>query len=192
MRPFDSLEERELVARAKEGDVEAFEFLVRRFQGSIYGLCYRLTGVHQSADDLSQETFIKAYFALSQFHDGLSFFTWIRRIAINNCLNHLRAGKREEPLGEKENRVPGNSGSSPGSPQDELLRNRMEQDFAKALRALPSKLRAVFVLRVFDDLNYREIAQVLDIPEGTVMSRLNRARQKLKTRLAHYLSRRGR
>jgi len=184
MRQIDEWEEKKLVSRAKEGDMEAFELLVKKFQHSIYYLCHRMTGAHQSADDLSQETFIKAYFALSRFRDGMNFYSWIRKIAVNASLNYLKAGKREEPLGEREN-------LASDLPQDELQRNQIEEKFQEALKALPPDQKTVFILRVFDNESYKNIAQLLNISEGTVMSRLNRARKKLKKAMADYLLRRS-
>ena len=183
MRQPDPWDERQIITRAKEGDMEAFELLVKRFQQSIYYLCLRMAGTPQVADDLSQETFIKAYFALPTFQDGMNFFSWIRKIAVNTSLNYLKAGKREEPLGGRDNVVM-------DLPQDELQKNEIEKKFQEALRALPSDQRAIFILRVFENQSYRDIAQILDIAEGTVMSRLSRARNKLKAALADYLVRR--
>lgn len=183
MRQPDQWDERQLISRAKEGDMEAFELLVKKFQQSIYYLCLRMAGSPQAADDLSQETFIKAYFALPKFQEGMNFFSWIRRIAVNASLNHLKAGKREEPLGRRDNVIM-------DLPQNELQKNEIDEKFQEALKALPPDQKTVFVLRVFENQSYREIAQALDIAEGTVMSRLNRARSKLKAALADYLGRR--
>lgn len=183
MRQMDHGEEQRLVAMAKKGDMDAFERLVKMFQHRIYYLCLRMTGTHQVADDVAQETFIKAYFALPTFKDRLSFYSWIRKIAVNTSLNHIKAGKREEPLGERDNAIP-------ALPHDELQQNEVEQKFREALQALPPDQKAVFVLRVQEDQSYRDIARTLHIAEGTVMSRLNRARQKLKAALAGPLGRR--
>lgn len=184
----DNSSEKRLIALAKEGDMEAFESLVRKHQKSIYYLCHRMTGTHQSADDLSQEAFIKAYLSLSSFKDGMSFFTWIRKIAVNNSLNFLKANKREELLGDNESRVPDNASSADRElPQDKLQRNRLEQKFKEALNALPVKQRIIFILRFYENQSYEEISQILDLPKGTVMSRLSRARKKLKTLLADFM-----
>jgi RNA polymerase sigma-70 factor (ECF subfamily) len=174
---LDPTEERTLVAKAKEGDMDAFERLVRVFQHPIYFLCLRMAGAPQAADDLAQETFIKAYFALSHFKDGLDFYAWIRRIAVNSALNYLRAARREEPLGDRE------ASDTNTLPQDELLSHEAEQRFREALEALPSDQKAVFVLRVYENQSYREIARTLGLSVGTVMSRLSRARHKLKNAL---------
>lgn len=184
----DNDSEKRLIALAKEGDMEAFESLVRKHQKSIYYLCHRMTGTHQSADDLSQEAFIKAYLSLSSFKDGMNFFTWIRKIAVNNSLNFLKANKREEFLGDNESRVPDNASSTDRElPQDKLQRNRLEQKFKEALNALPVKQRIIFILRFYENQSYEEISRTLDLPQGTVMSRLSRARKKLKALLADYM-----
>lgn len=185
MRHLEPTEERALVARAKEGDMDAFEDLVRAFQHPIYYLCLRMAGAPQAADDLAQETFVKAYFALNQFRDGLDFYAWIRRIAVNSTLNYLRKTRREEPLGDREAK------DTDSQPQDELLNHEAEKRFQEALEALPSEQKAVFVLRVYENQSYREIAQTLGLSEGTVMSRLSRARQKLKDALTGPGSRGG-
>ena len=188
MRQNEKDDEKRLIARAKEGDMEAFESLVRRYQQSIYYICRRMTGVHQTADDMSQETFIKAYFSLSRFKDEMNFFSWLRKIAINNSLNYLKSHKREELLGERENTITEKASSTLQElPQETLLRNRLEQKFRKALDALPADQKTIFMLRFYQNLSYKEIAQSLNLPNGTVMSRLNRARKKLRSLMADYL-----
>jgi RNA polymerase sigma-70 factor (ECF subfamily) len=184
MRHVDPSEERRLVARAKEGDMDAYERLVKAFERPVYYLCLRMTGAPQAADDLAQETFIRAYGALAGFKEGLDFYAWLRRIAVNAALNDLRATKREEPLGDRD------PAHYKDLPQDELLRREAERKVQEALGALPSDQRTVLVLRVFEDRSYRDIARDLGISQGTVMSRLSRARKKLKTSLADLLERR--
>jgi RNA polymerase sigma-70 factor (ECF subfamily) len=187
MRQDDNNEERMLITKAKQGHVEAFETLVKRYQQSIYFLCRKMTGSHQSADDLSQDTFIKAYFALDTFKDGMNFFTWIRKIAINNSLNFLKKSKREESLGDNVENIRDQSSIGQELPQEMLRRNRMEQTFKKALKTLPAEQKIVFVLRVFENQSYKEMAKILNISKGTVMSRLSRAREKIKSAMAEHL-----
>jgi RNA polymerase sigma-70 factor (ECF subfamily) len=187
MRQDEKNEEYMLITQAKKGNVSAFETLVKRYQSTIYYLCRRMTGSHQSADDVSQETFIKAYFALNSFKDGMSFFTWIRKIAVNNSLNFIKVSKREEPLGDSAEKIAGNSSLGQELPHEMLQRNQAEEKFKSALKALPPEQKIVFILRVYEDLSYKEIARLLEIPEGTVMSRLSRARGKLKSSMAEYL-----
>jgi len=180
--------ERELIERAKQRDMEAFEILVRRYHRSIYYLCHRMSGAHQTADDLSQEAFIKAYMSLSSFKDGMSFFSWLRKITVNNNLNYLKANKREGLLGDRENMIPENASSTDHElPLDKLQKKRIEQNLKKALNALPVDQRIVFILRFYEDQSYKEIANILGLRVGTVMSRLSRARTKLKTLLADYM-----
>lgn len=189
MRP-DNANDQELIARAKKGDMDAFESLVRKYQRLIYALCQRITGAHQMADDLSQETFIKAFVALPHFLDGHDFYSWIRRIALNNCFNSLKKWKREKPLAKEDNVARQNFLSAPNeSPPDAVQRDELERKFKEALRLLPPDQKAIFTLRTFENMSYGEIAQTLHIPPGTVMSRLNRARNKLKIHMADYLRR---
>jgi RNA polymerase sigma-70 factor (ECF subfamily) len=189
MRPDDD-GERSLIAKAKTGDMDAFESLVRKYQRAVFLLCHHITGTPQTADDLSQDTFIKAYLALPHFSDGHAFFPWIRRIALNNCFNYLKKRKRERPLAEEEKVARPNFLSSPNeSPPDSVQREELERKFREALQALPPDQKVIFSLRAFENLSYQEIAQALHIPTGTVMSRLNRARNKLKVQMAEYLGR---
>jgi RNA polymerase sigma-70 factor (ECF subfamily) len=190
MRPNGNTDDQELIVKAKEGNMEAFETLVRKYQRTIYVLCHRITGAHQTADDLSQETFIKAFLALPHFIDGHDFFSWIRKIALNNCFNYLKKWKRERALKMEENVARPNFLSSPHeSPPDTVQRDEMERKFKEAFKTLPPDQRIIFALRAFEDMSYEEISHALRIPPGTVMSRLNRARKKLKAHMAEYLRR---
>jgi len=190
MRPTDETEDKTLIERAKMGDQKAYESLVRRYQHSIYRLCLGMTGTHPSADDLAQETFIKAYFALARFKEGTNFYAWIRRIALNSSLNYIKRRRREEPLGDRAGDNPGAVFSSKiETPHDELLRNDTGRTVNKALKALPPKLRAVFMLHAVEGLKYEDIARTLGLPAGTVMSRLSRARHRLRKSLAGCLGR---
>lgn len=188
MRQYEKNGDKKLILRAKDGEMDAFETLVKKYQKPVYALCRRMTGEHQSADDLSQETFIKAYLSLQKFKNGMSFFSWIRKIALNNSLNYLKKRKREEPLGIREIKVTENLNSSPSElPPEQLQRNVLELKFKEAIEALPLNQKTVFILRVFDNLSYKVIADLLNIPPGTVMSRLSRSRNKLKSLLAEHL-----
>jgi RNA polymerase sigma-70 factor (ECF subfamily) len=188
MSQHEHSEDQMLISKAKRGDSQAFESLVRKYQKPIYYLCHRMTGAHQSADDLSQDTFIKAYLSLQSFNEGMNFFSWIRRIAVNSALNFLKKRKREKPLGEREMRL----SESPDAPRqerppDQLQKKQMENKFKKALDGLPDDQRVIFVLKVYENQSYEQIARMLKIPHGTVMSRLSRARQKLKSEMSDFL-----
>ncbi|HUU52415.1 MAG TPA: sigma-70 family RNA polymerase sigma factor [Candidatus Heimdallarchaeota archaeon] len=181
-------EEKMLIVRAKRGDTKAFESLVRKYQKPIYYLCYRMTGAHQAADDLSQDVFIKAYFALSHFKEEMIFFAWIRKIAVNRAINYLKVWKREKSMGGDEMRVSRNPDASPQEmPEETYQRKQMVKTFKQALQELSAEQRAIFILKVYENQSYEQIAMTLNIPQGTVMSRLSRARQKLKNAMADYL-----
>lgn len=189
-RPDGHVEDAVLVRRAQQGDMDAYESLVRRYQERIYALCRRLTGAHQSADDLAQETFIKAYFALARFDAQWPLYPWLRRIAVNSGLNYLKTRGRERPL---EDGRPGGTIMPPAprgdDPEGQLESAEFQARLDRAVASLPADQRSVFVLRVHEGLSYDEIGKTLGLPLGTVMSRLNRARQKLKEELAEALGR---
>jgi len=172
--------------------MDAFESLVREYQQVVYAFCRRLTGAHQSADDLAQETFIKAYFALSRFDPKWPFFPWLRKIALNTSLNYLKTRKRERPLESGPREVRGiDPPAVEDQPQVRFEKAEFEERFLRAVDSLPDEQRRVFVLRFYENLSYDEISKTLDLPSGTVMSRLNRARLKLRALLADSLSRRS-
>ncbi len=181
-------EDHMLIADAKKGSMEAFESLVRKYQKSIYYLCRIMTGTHQSADDLSQETFVNAYFSLSSFKEGTNFFPWIRKIAVNKTLNYLKKRKREFPLDRSTAEKTLNPGPQVNDkPLDTLHIQELNTKLRESIHGLPDEMKSVFVLKVFEDMSYKEISDTLNIPLGTVMSRLNRARQRLKSSLSEFL-----
>ncbi|MCX6568827.1 MAG: sigma-70 family RNA polymerase sigma factor [Candidatus Aminicenantes bacterium] len=189
-RPAEHPEDAVLVRKAQQGDMDAFESLVRNYQQRVYALCRRLTGAHQSADDLAQETFIKAYYALGRFDAQWPLYPWLRRIALNSGLNYLKARKRERPLFEGTLGARRTPFSAPAdSPEEQLERAEFEARFERAVASLAADQRSVFVLRFHESMSYEEISRTLDLPIGTVMSRLNRARQKLKSLLTDSLAR---
>jgi RNA polymerase sigma-70 factor (ECF subfamily) len=191
VKPHEHPEDAVLIRKAQEGDVDAFESLVREYQQTVYALCRRLTGAHQSADDLAQETFIKAYFALSRFDARWPFYPWLRKIAVNASLNYLKSRNRERPLLDEAIAVRGvEPRPVQDLPQARLEQAEFEEKFRKSVDSLPDEQKSAFVLRFYEGLSYGEISRTLGVPHGTVMSRLNRARQKLKALLADSLERR--
>jgi RNA polymerase sigma-70 factor (ECF subfamily) len=189
-RPNEHPEDAALVRKAQQGDMDAFEDLVRRYQHRIYAVCRRLTGAHQSADDLAQETFIKAYLALARFDAQWPLYPWLRKIAVNSGLNYLKTRGRERPIEDGslgDRRAPAAARSD--DPEERLERAEFQARLDWAVESLPADQKSVFVLRFHESLSYEEISRTLDLPLGTVMSRLNRARQKLKDLLADSLGR---
>jgi RNA polymerase sigma-70 factor (ECF subfamily) len=188
MRPIADANEQDIISRAKGGDMNAFEFLVRKYQRLIYALCHRITGAHQAADDLAQDTFIRAYQALPSFIDGREFYPWVRKIAVNNSLNFIKKRNREAPLADEETLTrPNHLSSHHESPPETAERDELERKFKEALQALPADQKVIFTLRAIENLSYAEIAKALHIPTGTVMSRLSRARKKLRADMAGFL-----
>lgn len=182
-----TLDDSELVEKAKEGDQSAFELLVKKYQKGIYRLTYRMTNDHFTADELAMETFIRAYKAIKRFRKDANFFNWIYTIAVRLCLNHIKKEKRKVNI-DPENI---NTLVHGKKHDDELLQRVIAKEtnikIREAIQLLPEKLRVVFLLRVDEEQSYEEISKILRIPTGTVMSRLNRARERLKRSIGSYL-----
>jgi len=173
-----------LLARARGGNLSAFEEIVKRYQRRVYATALRIVRRHELADEVAQEAFLRAFETLARFDLGRPFGPWICRIAANLAINHFRSpAAREQPLPDPAPEPP----SSAQGPLDRLLDGEAREVLDRALADLPPEQRAVFALRVFDELSYREIAEALGIQIGTVMSRLARARERLRTALAPYL-----
>lgn len=176
--------EADLLAKACGGNLFAFEEIVKRYQRRVYGVALRIVRRHDVADDVAQEAFIRAHRALASFDRARPFGPWIARIAANLAVNHVRSPQaREEGLPEGHAELPA---SDPG-PLGGVLDGEARAVLDAALAVLPPEQRSVFVLRVMEDLSYREIADALGLSLGTVMSRLARAREKLRVALVPYL-----
>jgi len=178
------MEEKEelLVKRAKRGDVSAFSELVRRYERYVLNLVYRTLGRSEDAEDIAQEAFVKAFLNIKKFKEESKFSTWLSKIVINLCMDKIREkANKEENLEEGVwLTIPQ---SSYYSPEETVERLEIQEGIKKAVMSLPEELRIVFVLREFEDLSYQEISEMLDIPIGTVESRLYRARMKLRSLL---------
>jgi RNA polymerase sigma-70 factor (ECF subfamily) len=174
----------DLLAKARGGNLFAFEEIVKRYQRRVYAVARRIVGRHDVADDVAQEAFLRAYRALDRFDLERPFGPWICRIAANLAINEVRSPEaREEALPEGHGETP----SRAADPLEGVLEVEAREVLGAALERLPAEQRAVFVLRSQEELSYREIAEALGISEGTVMSRLFRARQRLREALKPYL-----
>jgi len=183
---MDDTPDGELIRRAKQGDRAAFGLLVRRYQRKVYALCFRLGGSHDVADDLTQEAFIKAFQAVGTFDESYPFGGWIARIAANNAFNYLNRQKFQLNGEESELALDQMAAADP-DPQQMLTQQEIDKRYQQALAQLPPDYRIVFVLRMQEEMSYADIATTLKINEGTVMSRLHRARQKLMLALKDLL-----
>ena len=173
-----------LLARARQGDLAAFEEVVRRHQRRVYGVALRIVRAHDVADDVAQEAFVRAWRSLDRFDLGRPFGPWICRIAANLAVNHVRSPRaREEGLPEGY----GETRSADPGPLGNVLDAEARRVLDAAVGSLSAEQRAVFVLRTVEEMSYEEIAGALGISPGTVMSRLFRARERLAKALAPYL-----
>lgn len=179
-RPRVAAGDAALLARAREGDPQAFAALVGRFDRPLRALAFRLLGDRQRMDDALQEAYVKAYRALPSFSGNAAFSTWLYRIVYNACLDELRRTRRlvELPLDG------GSAGAAPSAGPEEAVARRV--DLAAALGALPVELRAVVLLVDAEGMSYDEAGEVLGVPVGTVASRLSRARTALREALAEH------
>jgi RNA polymerase sigma-70 factor, ECF subfamily len=177
-------DESDLLFRASEGDGVAFEEVVRRYQRRVYAVALRVVRRHDVADDVTQDTFLRAHRALSTFDRSRPFGPWVCRIAANLAVNHVRSPQaREEGLPDGHAETP----SDREGPLENVLDREVKEQLQGALAQLSAEQRAVFVLRAMEGLSYKEIAEALDISAGTVMSRLFRARERLVEALRPYL-----
>lgn len=186
-KELDSFEdERELIQKAKQGNLYFFEKLVKKYQKKIYGLAFRMTKDHDSADDLAQETFVKAFTSIRSFKEEHNFYPWIFRICMNLSINYL---KRKRFMVSESELLPRKLEEKEGTsdPMSELMKDELLDKINSSIDKLPPPFKAVFILKVYEELSYEEIAKTLNTSVGTVMSRLFRARERLQKLLKDYL-----
>ena len=174
---------RSLVARCLSGDEAAWEELVRQHTRQVYGLCYRFTGSGAEAQDLTQEVFLRVFRTLKTFRSAEgSFGTWLARVARNLLIDHYRRTRQERVTDSIEEQlvVLEEKGATASERPDHAVAGREASRILQAaLRKLSPDLREAVILRDLQEMEYREIADVLGIPEGTVKSRINRGRAEL-------------
>ena len=176
------MDEQELIAQSKNGDVECFNLLVEQYQRMVYNLALRMLSSAEAAEDATQDTFISAYKALGGFRGG-SFKSWILHIAANSCRDKLRVARRcrvvslDTLLLDPEALPQANNNESP---EDYALRQELGRFLNEGLAYLPEEQRLVIILSDIQGLSYEEVAQVTRSSLGTVKSRLNRGRTRLK------------
>jgi RNA polymerase sigma-70 factor (ECF subfamily) len=166
----------ELLERLNRGDKGAFTELVIRHQKSIYSLAYRLTGDEREAGDITQKVFVNAYSGISKFQRKSEFRTWIFRITVNLCKNYFRSNpeKREVPIED----LPL---SQPETPLTRLLEEEQKGRLKSMLDRLPEKQKVTLVLRVYQELSYKEIARIVNSAEGTVKANIFHALNRLRS-----------
>lgn len=184
-------DEKELVERFQNGEQEVFNELVIKYQGRIYNLVYKYVPNAETAKDLSQEIFIKAFRALPNFKRQSAFYSWLYRIATNLCIDFIRQQKRGQTLSFED--LPAGSNDEVvlndvnPLPPDQLETQELGQIIGQAVQQLPPKQQHVFNLRYHDGLQLKEIAARLDRSEGTIKAHLHHAHKRLRTLLIPYL-----
>jgi RNA polymerase sigma-70 factor, ECF subfamily len=173
----------ELVQEVRNGRRQAYTELMRRYQERVYWVARRIVGSHDDADDVVQETFVKAYLALGEFRGDSSFFTWIYRIAVNLSLNALRKRQVLNYLHESEllSRIL----PSTDDPGKDLENAETESALARAVATLPEKQKAVFVMRYYDEMTYEEIGRVLKTSVGGLKANYFHALRKVREYMRH-------
>jgi RNA polymerase sigma-70 factor (ECF subfamily) len=175
----------DLLVRLRRGDSRAFEDLVRRYQHRVFGVGLRMLGSRAEAEEIAQETFLRAHRALAEFRGEARLGTWLYGIASRLCLNRLASSERRHPRADDDalDRVPANVADAATA----LERTELEAALHQAIAELPDERRVVIVLRDVEGLAYEEISEALGLELGTVRSRLHRARMELKAKLERFL-----
>jgi RNA polymerase sigma-70 factor, ECF subfamily len=192
-----TIEESVLVAQTREGDARAFTALVRRYEGKIFRLAQHITQNREDAEDVLQETFLKAYEHLDQFQGNSKFYTWIVRIAVNQSLMKLRKRRSDktvsmdEGIDTGEDTVAREIAAWDESPEERYSREELNSILTAAIDSLAAPYRAVFVLRELEELSTEETAEALSLSVPAVKSRLLRARLQLRDKLTRYFKRKG-
>src|SRR5271154_1013640 len=190
-------DESELVAKARKGDLEAFNELVSRYERKIYRLAKHITQNDEDAEDVLQETFLKAYEHIGDFQGQSKFYTWIVRIGVNESLMKLRKRKSDrtvpldEPVDTGEDTVTREIAVWEENPEQKYSREELRQILDEAVEGLRPAFRTVFVLRDIEELSTEETAEALGISVPAVKSRLLRARLQLREKLTRFFKRKG-
>ena len=191
--PLEEITDMELVGKARGEDISAYDELVRRYQERIYATVYHMTSNHEDANDLTQDTFVKAYRALKSFKGDSSFYTWIYRIAVNKTINFLKQRKNRVHMSlndldfQAENDPDLVALVSDKTPRRELGLSELQEKLNGAMQKLSEHHRMVVTLHDIQGLSHEEIGDIMDCNVGTVRSRLFYARQQMQALLSDYL-----
>ncbi len=192
-REAEATEDRELVEKARTGDRRAFGKLVEKYQRRVYSLAFGILRQREDAWDVAQEAFVKAYKKLDRFEGSAAFYTWLYRITYNLSIDTLREKSRRETVDLDESRRLEEALEGEHLPHEHpdqmAQRKELHRVLQEAMSRLTDKHRAIIVLREVEGLSYEEMADVLGISKGTVMSRLFHARQNLQNLLQPYVKR---
>lgn len=188
----DSQTDLQLVRKVRNGDRSAFDLLVVKYQSRVASIISRYVYDSQEVQDLTQETFVKAFRAVDRFRGDSAFYTWLYRIAVNTAKNFLESrGRRPQgsiDVMDAENFDDGGRLRDVASPERLVQKEQLQQALSEAIARLPEELRAAFLLREYDGLSYEDIARILECPIGTVRSRIFRARDAVDRHLGPLLN----
>ena len=185
--------EHELISRARAGDQKAFESLLKQYKSLVYAIMLKMVHNPQEAEDLTQEAFMKAFHAIRAFNEEYAFSTWLMKIATNNCIDFLRKKKLktysiDQPIQHKDEEIQIELPASDPTPERQLLTDEQTRIIQQAIEELPPLYRHVILLRHQEEKSYEEIAEILDVPIGTVKARIFRAREMLNKRIKELLN----
>ena len=177
-----------LIHRALRGDQKAYAELLERYRGPLYNLLYRMVRSKEETEDLVQEAFMKAFASLATFNEEFAFSTWLYKIAINNTIDHLRKKRLrtyslDKPIQSREGEVKREYPDVSWAADKDVLSTEKTAIISQAIDELPEKYRMAIILRHTEEKSYEEIAEILNIPLGTVKARIFRAREALKRKL---------
>lgn len=193
-RPLGEVDDRELVALALEGDESAFSELLERFRRPVFSLIYRMIGDREQAEDLAQESFVKAFNNLDSYNPTYRFSSWLFKIANNHAIDHLRRarlstvsihGSPHAASTEREEETRIVLESHGESPEQEMLALELGSEIEAAIAQLRPDYRTAVILRHIENRPYEEIAEIMEVPIGTVKTFLHRARAELREMLGH-------
>ncbi len=173
-------DESSIIKECLDGDTDRYAVLVDRYKSMVYNIAYRMLGDADAANDMAQESFISAYTALKDFKRGSKFSSWLYRIVVNKCRDYLRSGRETVHVEE----IAEIRASSAITPEQAVSSRQTGDIIQKALSALPAEYREVIILKHIEELDYREIAEILDVRMNALKVRAHRGREMLKKLLA--------
>jgi RNA polymerase sigma-70 factor, ECF subfamily len=181
---------KERINQVLKGDHNAFGEIVELYKDKVFQICFRMLGNRQEAEDLAQEAFVRAFVNIRSFNIQMKFSTWLYRIATNLCIDRLRKKKPDYYLDAE---VSGTEGlnmysqiaSDMAKPEDEVESLELQETIQVEIMKLPEKYRSVIVLKYIEELSLKEISEILDLPVGTVKTRIHRGREALRKQLRH-------
>ena len=178
----------ELIKKAITGDEKAYQQILENYRGALFNLLYKMVRNKEETEDLVQEAFMKAFNALPSFNEEYAFSTWLYKIAVNNCIDHMRKKRLKtfsinKPVQSKDGELDREFPDTTTSPDKAMLTAERSKLIETAIHELPENYKIAIVLRHTEEKSYEEIAEILNIPLGTVKARIFRAREMLKKKL---------